>query len=364
MDPYNLYGNNPNPRRFGCAQILALALAIAAGLWLFSCISCASCAALLQGDDDTPYYNDEIAAIRFSSFTDFSVEIDVGDEETGYFEIIGDGDYHLSDIKLVSSDESIAKFEIDDYIEWVGYIYYKIIPVSDGTATLYVQSKDGSVRSKEITVNVTDPNNFSYEIVDTYYNIGTSSIGTVWIECYAIVENTGSTNLYLSSGSFDIEDKDGNLVDIITTSTVYPIVIAPGERAVYYENAIWSDHTDGKEYNIVPKVDIMRATVPHIRYEVSDVTLSEDKTGDITVIGRVTNHTEFEETLCWIAILFYNSDNELIAVDSCSTAEDLSPGGTASFKTSQLYDYFGVDLEDVAHYEIIAYPYQHQLKLD
>lgn len=309
---------------------------------------------------DEPSDKDLITDFEFPSYTNFTIDISVGEEESGHFEVVGTDDFDLSEIEFVSSDESVAKIEFDKYSEWIGYIYYTITPISDGTATLYVQTKDGSVRSDEFTVNVTDPNNFSYEIVDTFYNIGTNSIGTLWIECFTIVENTGTSNIYLSSGSFDIELTSGKLVDTIKLVSVYPQVIAPGERAIYHESTTFDKGDLDTKYKIVPKIDVMRATVPMIRYEVSDVTLSEDRYGYINVVGRVTNHTEEEEGLCYVAIFLYNKQKEIIALDFTIISEDIAPGERASFENTFTQDSFGVDFDDVASYEIIAYSHQYQ----
>lgn len=87
-----------------------------------------------------------------------TVTLDVGETEhsyNSYFSVKGTEDFSIDDIKLVSSDESVATFTYDR-TSTTDDIYYNIEAVGAGTATLYVQTVDGIVKSEEITVTVTN----------------------------------------------------------------------------------------------------------------------------------------------------------------------------------------------------------------
>lgn len=310
-------------------------------------------------DDTTTSTKSKITGFEFSPFTTMELSMTVGETEESYFIVNGDRDFSLDDIIFVSSDKSVAKIEFESQA-LTTYIYYKITPLSEGTATLYVQTKDGAVKSDEISITVSDPNNFNYEIVDTYYNLASDSIGYLWIECYALVKNTGKTNIYLSSGKFDIEDKNGHLIDTIDYVDVYPQVIAPGETGVYYETTIFEKGNINGKYNVVFKIDAKKATVPLVRYKVSDVSFSEDQFGYINVTGRVKNTSNKSDSLCYIGIVLYDKNDKVIGVDFTIITDEIAPGELCSFEKTFLYDYFGVKLKDVSKYEIYAYPFQYQ----
>lgn len=52
----------------------------------------------------------------------------------------------------------------------------------------------------------------SYEITGSRARTWTKRIGSVWVQTIIEIKNTGTTNLYLSSGSYDLEDASGKLV--------------------------------------------------------------------------------------------------------------------------------------------------------
>ena len=108
----------------------------------------------LQEESSSEPASNHITAFEFPSYTNFTIDISVGNKESGSFEVVGTGDFDPDDIEFVSSNESVAIIEFDEYRELFGDVYYTITPISDGTATLYVQTKDGSVKSQEITINV------------------------------------------------------------------------------------------------------------------------------------------------------------------------------------------------------------------
>ena len=65
----------------------------------------------------------------------------------------------------------------------------------------------------------------AYEITNVYVKTWKNSIGTVCAKAIAEITNTGGKNLYLSSGSVDLEDASGALVDVMNSVSAYPQVI-------------------------------------------------------------------------------------------------------------------------------------------
>ena len=69
----------------------------------------------------------------------------------------------------------------------------------------------------------------AYEVGEGRVVTYSDSLGSEWVIISVPVTNTGDTNLYLSSGTMDIEDQDGHLVDSKSLVSVYPEVLQPGE---------------------------------------------------------------------------------------------------------------------------------------
>ena len=61
----------------------------------------------------------------------------------------------------------------------------------------------------------------AYEAGEGEVRVWKSSIGTTWISAALPVKNTGSDNLYLSSGTLDVEDASGSLVETLNMVSVY-----------------------------------------------------------------------------------------------------------------------------------------------
>lgn len=92
------------------------------------------------------------------------------------------------------------------------------------------------------------PQGAAYEVTYTNAKVWTNSLGTPWVQTIVEITNTGDTDLYLSSGAYDLEDSSGALVTARTMVSAYPNVIVPGEKcraelpdAVQKEKEIFTD---------------------------------------------------------------------------------------------------------------------------
>lgn len=191
------------------------------------------------------------------------------------------------------------------------------------------------------------------ELVDVSTKVFTNSIGTTWVVGIATVKNTGNCDLYISNAGMDIETADGKLVDTMTLASETPTVISPGETTIIYGEQ--SVSADG-DYKVVPTYKAVEAKIPNTRYEVSDVSLSEDDLmGTLEVVGRVENGGDEDQSMIKIAIILYDADNKIIGVMS-TYSDEIPAGSKGTFKMSSIGDANKVKLADVDHYDVIAYP--------
>ena len=187
----------------------------------------------------------------------------------------------------------------------------------------------------------------------------TDSIGSNWVRIAVPVMNTGNTDLYLSAGTMDLEDADGHLVDSKSLISVYPQVIKPGETAWYFDETTLEESSDSP-LNVVPHVDIKKSSVACVRYDVSDVSFTDESYGGIKVTGRIENTSDAEESWINVAVLLYDENEQFLGVIHTYVTDTVQPGDKIGFSATSLSNYDQLTVSDIAQYRIYAYPEQFQ----
>lgn len=230
-----------------------------------------------------------------------------------------------------------------------------ILPVRDKTNS---DNKSPTEKTTMQTEAPSDPYKITFSSVKTYKD----SIGVTWAQAIVEVENTGSYNLFLHSGDCDLEDLEGNLIASKSMS-VYPQIIAPGEKAVYYDEYMLDSLPDAIELDIVPRLDIVKSTSKHITYPVTDVSITENAIGKLKAIGRVENTSDTKDSMIYVAITLFNEASEPIGLVYTILSGELAPGEKVGFEASDWSLPEDVTVDAVASYTAVAYPYQFQIDL-
>lgn len=218
-------------------------------------------------------------------------------------------------------------------------------PTAEPTAEPTPEATEAPAEAHEITYNSTV----------TWID----SIGTIWAQTIIEITNTGSENLYLSSGSYDLEDENGSLVASQSMASAYPNVLAPGEKGYICETSMLDAEPDGSLV-AVPREKVKRATVDLIRYETSDIQISDTGYGDIKILGRVENTTDEAADMVYIVAALYDADGNPIAVEFTILSDELAPGDKIGFEFQSFTLPDSVTADAVADYTIYAYPMQMQ----
>lgn len=197
-----------------------------------------------------------------------------------------------------------------------------------------------------------------WEIGEASSVVWTDSIGTTWIQIAVPVTNTGSANLYLNSGTMDLEDETGHLLDSESLVSAYPQVIQPGETAWYYEETTLD--AEARQITVVPHVDVDKAKVECIRFEVSDLSLKDETYGGISVTGRVENATADTESMVYVVALLYDANDGLLGQAFTILTDELAAGETIGFSASSFSVPDSVTADSIARYDVYAFPYQFQ----
>ena len=210
---------------------------------------------------------------------------------------------------------------------------------------------------EDYTVTDEPAGTVDYEVGDGAVTVWKDGIGTNWIRAAVPVKNTGADDLFLSSGTIDIEDVAGTLVQTLSLVGVYPQIIKPGETAYYYEETTFDgENTEG--LRLVPHVNVEKAKVDCIRLDVSEVQMTDTDYSGVKTIGRVTNNTCDTASMVYVVGYFYDAGGNLIGQQFTILMNDLPDGEKIGFEMSSFMTDFTT--ADIASYEMFAFPYQYQ----
>ena len=207
---------------------------------------------------------------------------------------------------------------------------------------------------------VTKKDEKSYEI--TYQNVRTytNSIGTTYAQVIVEIENTGTTDLYLSTGSYDLEDENGKLVTSNSMVSTYPDVISPGEKGYMYEDDMLDEPVNGP-LTLLPRPNVKKSKVDNLRYTVTDVELITDKFDNLRAKGRVENQTSADtDGMIYIVLILKDTNGTPIGQMFTILTEDLASGDKIGFEVSGMGLPDDITVDSVAGYEVFAYPMQLQ----
>jgi len=219
-----------------------------------------------------------------------------------------------------------------------------------------VESTQTNMSSTETTIKEETAYEVTYSSAKTYKN----SIGTVWVQIIFEVENTGTTELYLSSGSCDLEDSTGKLVASETMISVYPQVISPGEKAYYYEETTLDGVTNTPELTVIARPDVEKAKVSKQELAVSEVELQDSTYYGIKALGRVENTLTEEASMIYVAVVLFDSQNKPTGLLFTILMEDLASGSKIGFEASALSMPDDITTSSVASFKAFAYDFQYQ----
>lgn len=224
------------------------------------------------------------------------------------------------------------------------------------------EETESNTKSTVNKINTTEAENTSSPYEITYSSVKTykDSIGTTWAQVIVEIENTGLYNLFLESGICDLEDTEGTLVASKNIS-VFPQIIAPGEKAYYYDEYLLDSLAEAIELRIIPRLQVKKSTSEHITYPVTDVSITDFTYGGLKVMGRVENTTNSEDSMIYVVITLFNEASEPIGLAYTILADDLTPGEKVGFELTASSFPNEVTADSVASYTAVAYPHQYQI---
>lgn len=222
-------------------------------------------------------------------------------------------------------------------------------------------TENGITKTDYFYISIKEPEaKIEYEI--TYKNVESwvNSIGTTRVQVIVEIKNTGIAPIYLSSGSYDLEDSSGKLIATKSLISTYPDVITTGEKGYMYSENSLENPIEGK-INVIPRFGANKAKVPCIRYNVSDISISDTQYYGPKMIGRIENTTsEDENRLIYVVAILFNSQKDPIGILTDLIYDDLPAGSKMGFEATSLSLPKTVTTSTIDSYLIYAYPNQYQ----
>lgn len=194
----------------------------------------------------------------------------------------------------------------------------------------------------------------------------TDSKDNNWMKVAIPVTNTGNTNIFLYYGLYDVQAKSGSLLSVENELEGSRFYLKPGETGYYYGETRFN-FTEA-EVNIIPNLLVKKVSNEAIRYSISNVSITDLTRGGVTLEFKVKNDTLKNTDWVGVVALLFDENDKLITIlyDSEDFEEYFITGETASFVMSMSefrneYKYRSFSANDVARYEIYAYPSQVEL---
>ncbi|MDR0653549.1 MAG: DUF4339 domain-containing protein [Synergistaceae bacterium] len=191
-----------------------------------------------------------------------------------------------------------------------------------------------------------------YKITYSNAKLYRDSIGSVWVRAIVEITNEGTSDLYLESGTLDLENESGSFVATLRYVSAYPKVISPGQKAYYYEDTTVEGISANTALTIVAHPKIYKAKIGNVRFPVTDLKFVGTTNGGVKVSGRVENTRNKDERLLHVAVVLYDTSEKPIAV--LFTFADVAAGDKMGFETRGRY------LSDAVKCSVYAYPSQFQ----
>ena len=313
------------------------------GLMLASTFALASCDLLSEGSTDTTS-----KTVDTGTKTDTKTTEDDNTKYTVTFDSKGGSTINSQEVKKGNKVPKPTDPTRDGYTfgGWYSDSYY----INEYNFTKTV-SKDLTLYAKWNEV----PKTVLYEVGNSTVDLWTDSIGSKWMKIAIPVKNTGTADLYLGSATADIESSTGTLLDTESSITGFPQYIKPGETGYYYV-ATTRDFTE-TNVKVVPHVDVRKATKDVLRYDITDVSITEDTYYGVKVMGRAQNNTNKEGSLDKISAALFDSNNKLICVVFTYLDNNLAIGDKVGFSMTP-FAYRDFTPEDVVRYEVYGHPTQ------
>lgn len=194
-----------------------------------------------------------------------------------------------------------------------------------------------------------------YRVVSNRVQVYQVSSGTVWALATITVENTGTEALWMDYATVTLKTVGGKEVAVMDSVSAYPQILEPGETG-YYCDTIALDLAELESLIAFMEADIQPANRESLRYQLSNVTVSDTSFGGMLMEGTVENTTETDgELVCICAILLDEATNPIGFISGYLDGT-LAAGESVDFSYESFMLPEKMESKYVASYTLFAFP--------
>ena len=221
--------------------------------------------------------------------------------------------------------------------------------------------------SAETTTNIATTNlppEISYIISDTTLKTWEDYSGNNWIQVIVEITNNGTEPIFLSDGSYDLENSEGKIIAHKSSISECPQVLEAGEKGFMYDYTTLDNPVSG-EISIIPHISAKLATVNCVRYPVTEVSFLTSSYYGLKAVGRIENTTELDDTSSsiYIRLVLFDSNGHPIEVLTSYISDELLAGSRIGFEaqnSDNLISSKTITASEVDSWVAYSYPYQYQ----
>lgn len=198
-----------------------------------------------------------------------------------------------------------------------------------------------------------------YEITYTDVKGWVNILGDTEVQVVAEIENTGTTALYISGAGCELEDKEGNLVKVVSIVDVCPQIIQPNEKGYIFGQTTVEDYLGDDETSAIIRPEVEELRIDDIRYDISEVTLCETDYG-VEIQGRITNTSSEVQSVNYVEVIYFDNNHNPIGYAGTIVTEEMQPNDKVGFEISGISLPDFVTMESISDYLIYSHPMQFQ----
>jgi len=270
--------------------------------------------------------------------------------------MLAERSYVIQDVALLRMDKNVSASEAEKY-------YDALVGAKGSINTEHTRGIEAETTTNAVVDMIKETEKKKTATYDIgYYSCKTwtSSTGSKWMQTIIEVQNTGDTALYLGTGSYDIEDMNGQLLLNRSMISGMPQIISPGKSGYYYDETMIDVNLEPGNVNVIPRPKVLVSDVEKPNFILSGVEVKAGKHIGIEGSGQIENATGEVKSYIYIVIMLYNE--ELLPIGQMFTiiTDDLGPGEKIGFGVSSYSMPPGVTISEIKYIDAIAYDHHIQ----
>lgn len=203
------------------------------------------------------------------------IDMEVGEKDKSYFTVEGTRDFILEDFNLISTNPEVATFTYDS-TALTTYIYFEIEALSAGETHLYVETRDGTIKSPEIIVTVTGEEKTAKNDTTEETTAETAEETTEKTTEETIVETTAETTQSVVETTTTTAVQTTTVVKT-TAEPTFSFTLTAGKYGDYGKDLVYNEGTEFPDSSIAYYIPVGKYKITNVGDYMTQVNICSDK---------------------------------------------------------------------------------------